>query len=257
MLPARLDAVLCEPPDELLEEALHVVVGDHLPQVDRDELRDDAVEESGLVQAGDGPLEVEAIQKYPDVPGVPVDMGQEQPVGVLRIAEHALHGEAAGVIEGPTRGRRQALLTLLLAVGTLGLVEHRLPARGQQAVQPAQHRERQDHPPVLGRLEVAAQQVGHRPDELGQMPGAVTHAVLRRLVPSMGLIIPWRWAGRPTRNTGRDMPVTVPGDLGVATVVGRPSSTVDQPTGRQSSFFFSEAATPAQTSYLQCAPHQT
>ncbi|WP_437023440.1 hypothetical protein [Streptomyces sp. enrichment culture] len=77
VLPARLVAALREPPDELLEEALHVVVGDHLPQVDRDELRDDAVEESGLVQAVDGPLELEAVQQFPDVPGVPVDMGQE------------------------------------------------------------------------------------------------------------------------------------------------------------------------------------
>ncbi|GAA3496655.1 hypothetical protein GCM10019016_037560 [Streptomyces prasinosporus] len=36
------------------------------------------------------------------------------------------------------------------------------------------------------------------------MPGAVTHAVLRRPVPSMGLIIPWRWPGRPTNDDAED-----------------------------------------------------
>ncbi|MGV9590579.1 hypothetical protein [Streptomyces tendae] len=41
-----------------------MAVGDHLPQVDRDELRDDVVEESGLVKAGDGPLELEAGQQF-------------------------------------------------------------------------------------------------------------------------------------------------------------------------------------------------
>jgi hypothetical protein len=36
---------------------------------------------------------------------------------------------------------------------------------GEHAVQPAQHRERQDHAAVLALLEVAAQKVGHGPDE--------------------------------------------------------------------------------------------
>jgi hypothetical protein len=37
----------------------------------------------------------------------------------------------------------------------------------EDAVEAAEHREGEDHPAVLGLLVVAAQQLGHRPDEPG------------------------------------------------------------------------------------------
>lgn len=43
--------------------------------------------------------------------------------------------------------------------------EERLPPRLEDRVEAAQHRERQDHPLVLGLLEVPPQDLGDRPDE--------------------------------------------------------------------------------------------
>ena len=57
----------------------------------------------------------------------------------------------------------QTVLGLGLELG----VHCRLTAR-QHAVEPTQHHERQDHPPVLGLLVVAAQQIDDRPDEGGE-----------------------------------------------------------------------------------------
>ena len=49
----------------------------------------------------------------------------------------------------------------------LCFVEHGVLGRLEHAVEAADHRQRQDHLAVLGLLVVAAQQVGHGPDEGG------------------------------------------------------------------------------------------
>ena len=46
--------------------------------------------------------------------------------------------------------------------------EDLLLRRLEDAVEPAQHDERQDDPPVLGLLVVAPEQVGDRPDRAGR-----------------------------------------------------------------------------------------
>lgn len=153
---------LVEATDELLEERAHLVVADRVGmEVDRREALQDQEQQARLIQLGDRVAEVEALQ---DLPHVRAEAGQvvTQVRGqVRRVGEEAPEVVAAGVVEGVPRGAAELVVTVLQAeVLELGVaLEHRFLGRLQDAVDPAQHGEGQDHVLVLAALEVVAQQL--------------------------------------------------------------------------------------------------
>ena len=74
----------------------------------------------------------------------------------------------AEVLQNPclaTRSRKGSGSSPSLALAQLLLGQHRLRAGLQHAVEPEQHRERQDHHAVVALHVIAPQNVGHAPDE--------------------------------------------------------------------------------------------
>ena len=148
-----------------------------------------------------------------------LDVGEEVFPDVVLVAHQLLHVQARRVVEVLPRLPQQERLGIdlcLLSSGQLGqhcglgLLEH--------AVEPSQHGERQDHLAVLGLLVVAPEQVGHRPDEGGQVGIAHGSYVLQNpagLILRMNRILAWQGpsskrdplaAHSPCESAGRSCP---------------------------------------------------
>ena len=168
---------LVELPDELLEDGAHGEVVDrvrveihlriaeplhHLEQQPR------------LVELGDGVVEVELLQHLAHVGAEPGDVVAQVLRDVGGVGQQLGEVVAGGVVEGESGGGLKQPLGVLDLVLVPGLNLHHLPlAGGQHAVEPAQHRERQNHVLVLPTLEGIANQVRHTPDEADDL--AVVH----------------------------------------------------------------------------------
>ena len=91
---------LVERADQFLEDGAHLVVGDRVGvQVDRLEALHHQEEQPGLVQLGDGVVEVELLQHLAHVVGEAVDVGAQVGGQVGRIGQQPLEGEGRGVVE--------------------------------------------------------------------------------------------------------------------------------------------------------------
>jgi len=98
---------------------------------------------------------------------------------VVRVLQQLGEVEPAGVVEADAGGLHQHPLAQGLgqAEGVLVRLPYRLAGEGEHLVQAPQEDEREDDPAVLGLLVVAAQQVGHAPDE-ADLFGEVVHGWL-------------------------------------------------------------------------------
>ena len=167
VLTGRLVGQFGELADQLLEHQPHLHVVHALRvQVDGRELLGHQVQQLGLVQPLDGGGEVEMLEDGAHVRRETLDVAVEVGADVVLVAHELAHVQRRDVVEvqsglaldkGLEGNARLLLVGVLLQRGFLG--------GGKHAVQAAQHREGQDNAAVLALLEVAAQQVGHRPDE--------------------------------------------------------------------------------------------
>ena len=172
MLAGRLVRLLSEPADQLLEHRAHHVVRHRLGvEVDLGEPRDDLEEQIRLVELRDVLLELEALEDVLRVGGEAADERPQVGSEVVRIALQRLERELRRVVERHAGDAIENGLQVLHrpALQRLVLLQHLLPRVVQHAVEPPEDREREDHLPVVGLLVVAAEEVGHRPDEGGDL----------------------------------------------------------------------------------------
>ena len=169
VLASGLIGQLGELADQLLIEIPHLQVRHRRrAQVDLRELRHHQIQQVVVVEAVDLHIEVELLHDVAGRLREPRDVVAQVPGHVVGIAQQRVE-RVPGHVHERLIGH---LLQQRLAVAQcLRQVRHGLQHLGlgrlQHAVQPAQHRQRKDHPPVLGLLVHAPQQVRHRPDEPG------------------------------------------------------------------------------------------
>jgi hypothetical protein len=138
-------------------------------EVDLGHLRQHEVQELRPVEPPDLGVEVELLDHVPRFGVEGGDPGAEVAGHLGRIGEDLLEGQRAGVVDiRQARDRLEDRADVLDLAGERYQAGEDLRLRGlEDAVEPAQHDEREDDPPVLGLLVVTPQQVGDRPDEAG------------------------------------------------------------------------------------------
>ena len=170
VLPSLLVGLLCTDPDELLEDVAHLhVVDPSQRQIEVCELLDDLEQQVAFVHTGDVLTEAEAFHDLAHVLREADDVGVEVLRELVRVVEQPLEVQRRRVVERPSRGVLKELPSHVVALcAVLSVcVEHRLFRVGENAVEAAQHRQRQDDLAVLVTLVRTTQQVADPPDEPG------------------------------------------------------------------------------------------
>lgn len=164
--------------DQLLEDVAHIVVVHDLgAQVDLGELLDDEVEQVGVGQALDLQVEGVVVEDLGGFGGEAAEEVLEVLLDLLGVRVGTDRGERLlGEVVEVTAGRGTQDRVLVLARARLCALPHRFAGVLHHAVHAAQQRHRQDDLAVLGTLVVAAQEIGHRPDEIGQLLVLVAHS---------------------------------------------------------------------------------
>ncbi len=156
---------LVEAADKLLEDVAHLQIRDLVGvQIDVLESLHHLEQEAGVVEPGDGVVEVELVQHVAHVGAEAVDVVAQVGRQVRRVAEQALEVIERGVVEGVAGGPAQHRVEViqLILVQRVGF-EH-LALRGlEHAVEAAQHRERQDDVLILAALERVANEIRDAP----------------------------------------------------------------------------------------------
>ena len=158
--------------DQFLVEVAHLDVRHDVGvQVDVGELADDLVQQVGPSQPVDLDAEVELVDDVPGGLGEAPDVQLERVGDRVRVVQQLGEGQRRGVVELLPRHRLQDRLHVLDPARQLPVpVEDGLLGCFQDAVQAADHRQRQDDLAVLGLLVVATEKVCHAPDEGGMVP---------------------------------------------------------------------------------------
>jgi hypothetical protein len=169
VLARRLVRQFREAPDEFLEHESHLGVVDLVRvEIDLGEPLGDEVEQLVFGQPVDLGEEIEPLENIADRGREALNVCVEILGNVVLITHELAHierghiGEALPRLAQDERLRVQPGLLLLDVFG-----EHRSLGRLQDAVQAAQHGERQDDLAVVGLLIVTAEEIGDRPDEGG------------------------------------------------------------------------------------------
>ena len=164
VLAGGLVGCLREAADQLLVEVAHLGVADRVGvEVDLGHLGDHEVEQLRAVEPADLGVEVELLD---DLAGVGVegrDPGAQVAGDLGRVGEDGLEGQAAGVVDAEPGDGAEDHADVLDVGGREALEDLGLGGL-EDAVEPAQHDEREDDAAVLGLLVVTAEQVGDRPD---------------------------------------------------------------------------------------------
>ena len=187
MLTRFLVVLFVEAPHQFFEDGAHAVIveagvfdsavtAQHRvrAQIDvgRQQLLDQSTQSVGLGQARDLITEFEIVEDVLHVGREAVEVGFEVRFQLLLTGAgfEVAQGERRSVMEGLASGLAQGLIL----VGDLGLVElglhgqHRLLARLQHCIEPAQHGHRQDDVAVFAAyVEIAQYVVRDTPDEIG------------------------------------------------------------------------------------------
>jgi hypothetical protein len=172
--------------DQLLEDVAHLQVA-HAVRVEVDVLEplQDQEEQPGLVQLGDGVLEVELLQHFPQVVAEPGDVEAQVRRQVGRVVQQLLEVEGGGIVDREAGGPPEDGVQVLQPPLHLEVRLHHLRLRrGQHGVDAPEDRQRQDHVLVLGAAEGVPEQVRNTPDE-GGLFLEVDHGVVR--------VCPCRW----------------------------------------------------------------
>jgi len=119
-----------------------------------------------VVELRDRVVEVELLDHLAHVRAEALDVAPEVRGQVLVVVEELLEVEGRGVVEGVAGGLPEEGVGVLQPVLVLPVgLQHLLLRRGQDLVDPPQHRERQDHVLVRAPLEAVADEVGDAPEE--------------------------------------------------------------------------------------------
>ncbi|MNR17512.1 hypothetical protein D3C85_1341770 [compost metagenome] len=153
----------------MFEDKPHFVVADDVGmQVDAGELLRHQVQQVGSFQLGQPAVEGEVLEHLAGVGGELGDVVLE--VGPGAGGADAGQGELRNVVEGGAgAGRQDQVHVHAAGFHRLVLAAHLVTGRLQHAFQAAQHGKGQDDAAKLGLFEVAAQHVGHVPDEVGEV----------------------------------------------------------------------------------------
>ncbi len=187
VLTGRLVGGVRELADQLLEDVSHVVVAD-LPraEVDPGEPLDHLVQQVAILETLDLDVEVVPVDDLRNLGREVSDVVLEVGIDVLVVAADGLETLPRGVEERQA-GDTEQQSVLLLSRERFGTLPYRVtgPLLLHYAVESAQHRERQDDLGVLGTFVVTPEQIGHPPDEVGQVLVRVAHSAPSRVVLSI------------------------------------------------------------------------
>jgi len=175
----RLVGRFAESPDQFLEDVAHLDVGHRIGvQVDVAELRHHQEQPVMLVQLGDVLLEGKPLEDAPHVGREALDVAGQVPRDLARIVLQPAEGQLARVVERHPRRPVQDRIDVsdLAPRQAFRLLQHLLLGRLQHTIQPPQHRQRQNHPPILIRPIRPPQQIRHAPNET-DLVGEVVHRV--------------------------------------------------------------------------------
>ena len=164
----RLVGLLVREPDQLLEHQAHLDVADRARmEVGLRELLGHCEQLVLLGQFVERLVELEALEDVPHVGGEPRQVRTEVRAKILRVGDELGEVERGGVVE--LVPGRLLELDRLHQLGerpdALRGLEHGRLRVGEDCVQAAEHRERQDDGPILGGLERAAEGLRDVPDE--------------------------------------------------------------------------------------------
>ena len=166
-----------EPADELLENRAHRRVVDLVwMEVYAPEPLQHLEEESRFVEPADGVAEVEPLQHLPHVLAEARDVVTQVWGHVGGVRQQSLEVVLRGVVEREPRRTAELPVEVFESPAfqfRLSL-EHVLPRRSQNTIEPAQHGQRQDDILVLSALEGVPDEVGNAPDEADYL--AVVHS---------------------------------------------------------------------------------
>ena len=119
-------------------------------------------------------VEVELVDDVPGRLGKPGDVVTQVAGHVVRIGKQRRERVLRRVVKRLAGGMRQHRGPVLQAFGELASNRQHIVLGGlQHAIQPAQHRQRQNHPAVLGLLVNTPQQISNRPDEGSMIRGCL------------------------------------------------------------------------------------
>ena len=142
-------------------------------EVDVGELLGHQIKQLGLGQPVDLGVEFEALEDVADRGRKRLHVGEEVFPDMVLVAHQLLHVQGRRVEEvlpGLAQQERLRVEPGLLPGGQFG--QHGGLGLLQHAIEPPQHGEWQDHLAIFGLLVVASQQIGHGPDEGGQIVGS-------------------------------------------------------------------------------------
>ena len=159
MLAGGLVGQFGEAADQLLEHMAHLCVVHPLRvQVDVGELLGHQVQQAGFGQPFDLGLEVEALEDVPRLRREALDVAVEVLRDMILIPQEGRQVQLGGVVEaGAADDALEEWIGVHASCFSLRQFSQHLRLCGRQhAVKAPQHGEREDHPPVLGLLVVAA-----------------------------------------------------------------------------------------------------
>ena len=158
MLSGRLVRDFCELADQLLEDEAHLGVVDALRvKVDRRKLLRHEIEEVRLRQSVDLDREFEAVEDVADVLRESADVGAEVRADIVLVADQLFEVERRRVVEAQARfAPDEDVRVDPRPLPLLVFCERRRLGRRQDAIEPSEHRERQDDLAVVRLLVVAA-----------------------------------------------------------------------------------------------------
>ena len=159
---------LVEAPDQLFEDRAHGRVVDQVGvQIDALEPLHHLKQQTRLVELADGVVEVEFLQHLAHVLAEAGDVVPEVGGELRRVCGQLVEVVAGGVVELEARGDAELPVQgLQAALCQFRLTaQHRLLRGGEDAVEPAQHGQRQNDVLILPALEAVADQVRDTPKE--------------------------------------------------------------------------------------------
>ena len=185
MIPSRFIGGFVEAADQVFEHQPHGEVIDLARmQVNIGELGDHLIQAVRFFKLFDLLVELKALEDLADVLGETGDVVGQVTTDVVGVALELVEIKLAVVMKA-----QRATVFILGQVVEDGIdignalaaqfgiaLEHGLFAGRQHGIEAAQHGQRQHHALVLRRAVGTAQQVGHRPDEIGKLLKIGAHA---------------------------------------------------------------------------------
>jgi hypothetical protein len=172
VLSGCLVAHLRELPEQLFEDVAHRLVRNAVGvEVNVGEAGQDQIQQARVVEPGDLVVEAIPLDYFGRTRGEPRDVGAEVRRHVVGVVQQPREAQRADVVERLARDPGEDRIDVADRPGQpLRALRDGVPSWLQHTVQTTQDRQGQDDLAVLVGLEVASEQVGHRPNEPDLVP---------------------------------------------------------------------------------------